>query len=275
MSARGFLTHLLFPPTCRGCGERFDIFMDAEPMPLCPSCLEAWQTAKLHRCAVCGGAVSTCDCMPALLKQAGVTKGEFTIAVRNNAVDVAIANYAKDVWKGLGFTVNVKKYGGKKMTTANEYEVYVDEFEQAFKKGEFDVAAIDLQMFSTDAFATLAGFALGYSGTALDLAHPEEGGWDLKPGVTGYNSKAYNEKIDAAFNEKLDRATKTKYLHEAEQILLEDMPVTPLVTLQNAYVSSKKFSGFSFDYYGCPVMTKAKLSKYELYTNVEEEEKNS
>ena len=40
-------------------------------MPLCPSCLEAWQTAKLHRCAVCGGAVSTCDCMPALLKQAG------------------------------------------------------------------------------------------------------------------------------------------------------------------------------------------------------------
>ena len=210
----------------------------------------------------------------ALLKQAGVTSGSITIAVRNNDVDVAIANYVKEAWKDLGFNVVIKKYGGKKMTTSNEYEVYVDEFEQAFKAGDFDVAAIDLQMFSTDAFATLAGFALGYAGTALNLADPDNGGWDIKPGVTGYNSEAYNAKIDAAFNEKLDRSVKTKYLHEAEAILMEDMPVMPLVTLQNAYVSSKKLSGFSFDYYGCPVMTKMKLSKYELYTMVEEEEKN-
>lgn len=209
----------------------------------------------------------------ALLKQAGVTKGEFSITVRDNDVDVAIANYAKGVWQNLGFTVSIEKMGYKKQTTANEYEVFIDEFEVAFKTGDFDVAAIDLQMFSTDAFATLANFAMGYSGEALDLANPEEGGWDIKPGVTGYNSEEYNAKIDAAYNEKLDRAVKTKYLHEAEEILLNDMPVTPLVTLQNAYVASKKFSGFSFDYYGSPVMTKAKLKSYELYTNVEDEER--
>ncbi len=212
------------------------------------------------------------DGAKALLKNVKLENKEFTITVRNNDVDVAIANYAKDVWAQLGFSVKIEKLGAKKMTTENEYEVYVDEFEQAFKQGDFDVAGIDLQMLSTDAFATLAGFAVGYSGTALNLANPEEGGWDLKPGVTGYNSEEYNAKIEAAYNEKFDRAVKTKYLHEAEEILLEDMPVAPLVTLQNAYVSSKKFSKFSFDYYGCPVMTKAKLKKYELYTNVEDEE---
>ena len=45
---------------------------------------------------------------------------------------------------------------------------------------------------------------------------------------------------------------------------IEDMPITPLVTLQNAYVS-QKLSKFSFDFYGCPVFTKAKLKNYEQY----------
>ena len=208
----------------------------------------------------------------ALLKNVKLESKDFTIMVRDNDVDVAIANYAKGVWKELGFNVTVKKMTITKKMTANEYEVYVDEFERAFEKGEFDVAAIDLQMYSTDAFGTLANFAVGYSGTALDLTDRDNqnGGWDLKPNVTGYNSEAYNEKIDAAYNEKLDRKVKTQYLHEAEAILIEDAPVAPLVTLQNAYVSSKKFTGFKFDYYGCPIMKKAELSNYEKYTNVEE-----
>ncbi|MBR5322159.1 MAG: peptide ABC transporter substrate-binding protein [Clostridia bacterium] len=210
------------------------------------------------------------DGAKALLKGVTLEEKSFTISVRENDVDVAIAEYAKGVWKQLGFDVKIKKLGAEKKVTSNEYVVYVDLFEQAFMAGDFDVAAIDLQMFSTDAFATLAGFALGYAGTALDLANPEEGGWDIKPGVTGYNSEEYNAKIDAAFNEKLDREVKTKYLHEAEEILMRDMPVMPLVTLQNAYVSSKSFKGFSFDYYGCPIMTEAKLKNYEAYTNVEE-----
>ena len=208
----------------------------------------------------------------ALLKQAGVTSGSFTITIRDNPVDKAIADYAKSVWQGLGFKVTVETLGSRKYTTENEYDVYEDKFEEAFKAGDFDVAGIDLQMFSTDAFSTLAGFALGYSGTALNLADPENGGWDLKPGVTGYNSEKYNKAIDNAYKAGKDRAERSKYLHEAEKILLEDMPVMPLVTLQNAYVSQKSFSKFSFDFYGCPIMTKAKLKNYELYTNVEKKE---
>lgn len=212
-----------------------------------------------------------------LLKDAGVSKGKFEIAIRDNEVDKAIAEYAKEIWEDLGFTVDVKTYGYEKITTENEYEVYVDMFEQAFMKGDFDVAGIDLQMLSTDAFGTLASFAVGYSGTALDLSDRknENGGLDLKPGVTGYNSAEFNAKIDAAYNEKLDRAVKTKNLIEAEKILLEDMPIAPLVRLQNAYVAKKELSGFSFTRYGAPIMTKAKFKNYEQYILVEELTKES
>lgn len=205
-----------------------------------------------------------------LLKKAGVTKGEFSITVRNNDVDIAIAEYAQGIWEDLGFDVSITKLTGKKKVTDKEYEVYEDKFETAFTTGDFDVAAIDLQMFSTDAFSTLAAFAVGYSGTALNLADKENGGWDLKPGVTGYNSEEYNKLIDSAYAENANRAKRSEYLHQAEELLLEDMPVAPLITLKNAYVSSKKLSNFSFDFYGCPIFTKAKLKNYELYTNVEE-----
>ena len=205
-----------------------------------------------------------------LLKDAGIKKGEkFTITVRNTEVDIAIANYAKGVWEGLGFKVDIKKLSAKSyLTEFTEYKVYKDEFKEAFMTGDYDVAAIDLQMLSSDAFSTLAGFAYGYAGTALNLSD-KENGWDIKPHITGYNSEAYNAAIDKAFNEK-DRAKRAEALHEAEKILLEDMPVAPLVTLQNAYVANKELSNFSFDYYGCPVFTKAKLKKYELYTDVED-----
>ncbi len=68
-----WLMHLLFPPRCRGCGEPFDIFlpMHDDPLPLCSRCLELWQAAKQSFCATCGAAVSTCACMPPLLRQSG------------------------------------------------------------------------------------------------------------------------------------------------------------------------------------------------------------
>lgn len=208
------------------------------------------------------------DGAKALLKKAGVSGGSFEISIRDNEVDEAIAKYAKEVWSGLGFTVSIKKLGAVKQTNEKEYEIYVDKFEQAFKTGDFDVAAIDLQMFSTDAFSTLSGFAVGYSGTALNLSDEAGGGWELKPGVTGYNSEEYNKLINEAFEQGSNRAKRSEILHEAEKLLLDDMPVTPLITLQNAYVS-KNLSKLSFDFYGCPVFTKVKLKNYELYTDAE------
>lgn len=66
-----FLTHLLYPPTCRGCGERADIFKDPDPLPLCAKCLSLWGKAGEATCKQCGGKIARCDCMPPLLCEAG------------------------------------------------------------------------------------------------------------------------------------------------------------------------------------------------------------
>jgi len=206
----------------------------------------------------------------ALLNEAGVRSGSFTITIRDNAVDYAIAEYAKGVWEELGFRVSINALGSEsgytpKKDPITEYDYFVDEFETAFNNGDFDVAGIDLQMFSTDAFGTLAQYAVGFSGTAIDLGNPDD--WYEKPGITGYNSDEYNQYINEAY-EAIDRKTKTEKLHQAEEVLMNDMPVMPLLFMKNAYTSGKKLSKFTFDYYGCPQFAKAKLKNYEDYTNV-------
>lgn len=44
-----WLMHLAFPPVCRGCGERFDIFKTPDPLPLCPDCLARWENFVQRR----------------------------------------------------------------------------------------------------------------------------------------------------------------------------------------------------------------------------------
>ncbi len=66
-----FASQLLFPPKCRGCGLRFDIFIQPDPLPLCPQCLSQWAAAKEARCVSCGGAVGDCNCLPTLLQESG------------------------------------------------------------------------------------------------------------------------------------------------------------------------------------------------------------
>lgn len=194
-----------------------------------------------------------------LLSEAGVKGGSFTLMIRDNEVDVALANAAKKSWESLGFKVEIKKTGFEKFTTSNEYEVYSDEFEKLFTAGEFDVAGLDLQMFSTDAFATLAQYAVGYSGNAIDLSLNSEN-YDPKPSVTGYNSEEYNKLIDEAYGLYNDRAARSAKLHEAETLLLKDLPITPVVVLKTGYKSSSKVKGYKFGYYGQLDFTKVKMS---------------
>ena len=71
MRAARLVTHLLFPPVCRGCGERFDIFRTPDPLPLCTDCLSRWAKASEGKCEGCGTSIGRCSCMPPLLKEAG------------------------------------------------------------------------------------------------------------------------------------------------------------------------------------------------------------
>ena len=56
-------------------------------------------------------------------------------------------------------------------------------------------------------------------------------------------------------------------LHEAEAILLEDMPVIPIVFNMNVTMQSKELSDIDVSYYQTNIFTKTELKDYEKYLN--------
>ena len=157
------------------------------------------------------------DGAKALLQEAGVTSGSFTLSVRDSEADVAVAEYVKSQWEKLGFKVTVKPLGYK------QYEYYEqtgfetddagnrtgykvepvyskltnDLYNNALKDGDFDVIGVDFNMFSTDAFAALAMFGTTYSGGAYDLSVTADTFEEI-PHVTGYANAEYTSIITAA-----------------------------------------------------------------------------
>lgn len=198
-----------------------------------------------------------------LLSAAGVTSGSFTITVRPNEVDVAVAEYVAGVWNSLGFTVTVEQTGTKKVSGLDK--AYTDTFTTAYKSGDFDVIAVDFQMLSTDAFTALAPFAESYSGNGVDM---NSATYDLRGHVTGYVSEEYEALIEAAYAET-DTAARTAILHEAEELLLTDMPVCPLFFMQDAYLIHADLSGNKDSYFGTRDFKRMKLANYVEYLPAE------
>lgn len=168
------------------------------------------RTSKLNTKADLEGA-------KALLKEAGVTSGSFTLSVRNSEVDIAVAEYVKGQWEQLGFSVTVKPLGfmaydyyeqtgfitddngnrtGYKIEPVYN-KLTKDFYNLALKTGDFDVIGVDLNMHSPDAFAALAMFGTTYSGGKYDLSVIADT-FDEIPHVTGYVSAEYTSIITAA-----------------------------------------------------------------------------
>lgn len=202
-----------------------------------------------------------------LLKQANVKGGSFTITVRDNEADKAIADYVAGVWNGLGFKVTVDAV---KAELGTENGIFIDNFQNKYDAGDFDVIAIDMNMLSPDAFGALSQFAVSFSGNGVDMNSDD---YPLYGHITGYADDDYNALIDSAFAE-LDRSARAKILHEAEQKLLDDMPVIPLVFLQDAYLKSGVLSGIKTTYYGTRDFTKMKLKNYMTYKAATETDEN-
>ncbi len=194
-----------------------------------------------------------------LLQSAGVTSGSFTLTVRNNEVDMAVADYVAGVWNDLGFNVTVEAVKGT--VNAEDNVITNDNFQKLYDNGSFDVIAIDMTMLAPDAFNALSQFAVSYSGNGVDM---DSETYDLYGHITGYSNPDYDAIIDQAYAEK-DRAARASYLHQAETKLLEDMPVIPLVFLQDAYIYTDALSGIKSDYYATRNFKKTQLKDYMTY----------
>ena len=194
-----------------------------------------------------------------LLSSAGVHGGAFTISVRNNEVDLAVADYVKSVWTDLGFDVTVDVV--KAEPSDWEPDTYTDNFQKLYDSGDFDVIAIDMTMLSPDAFSALSQFAAKFSGNGVDMYSDT---YDIYPHITGYVSADYDALIEEAYAAETAEA-RAEALHKAEEKLMEDMPVVPLVFLEDAYIKSGELSGIGTTYYGTRDFKKTKLKDYMTY----------
>ncbi len=201
----------------------------------------------------------------ALLDEAGVRKSTITITCRNDEVDLAVAEAAKTAWEELGFTVKVKETGTELLESkANESAVYSDLYTEAFKSGDFDVIAVDMQALANDAYAMLAPFATKYSGNGVDMMSEN---YDVIGHITGYANADYDKIIEDVYNAE-SAEVRSQKLHEAEAKLLEDMPVIPVVFLKNAYVNSGVLSGFETTFWGTTNLKGVKMKDYMEFKKV-------
>lgn len=205
----------------------------------------------------------------ALLADAGVKKGSFTISYRQNDAETAVAEYVKGVWESLGFTVELNPLTTIRetaMENSEEIKYFIDSVQQAYETGEFDVLAVDVSMLGTDAFAPLAAYATEFSGNGIDMTDPN---YAFIPHVTGFSDAAYDEIIERAFAEK-DIAKRATILAEAERYLMEQAPVVPLVFNQDCYLISKDLKGVASSYLGFRIFTKADYTKYKFVPETDE-----
>ncbi len=233
----------------------------------------------------------------ALLADANL-RGVLTLrlAHADNEADTAVAEYLKETWEGLdwgsGVTFRVeltplsyhteRVYPDKNdqtqyyMINSSELEDVYEDFELRKynadgvilpNKAVFDAVIVDYQMLSPDAFAPLCGFSSWMNGNGVDFVPDAEGNRTemAYKHMTGYVSESFDEKIEAAYDEA-DLTKRAAILHEAEGILLEDMPIIPLTFGQSFYVKSGLIRGIDTNnYYGYPILTEMSMKNYEKY----------
>ncbi len=213
-----------------------------------------------------------------LLANAGINPSKYMFAISVPAYDTVHLEIAKSVqaaWgkEGLGFNVainaieNIENVDVAVSTQAPITGVKDDIFLESYLAGKYEVAAIDYTAHSVDAFSVLATFAKGYTGERSILANSTD--FFIPTHKTGYNSDEFNAKIDEAFAEK-DIEKRALLLHEAEDILMKDMPIVPIIFNKNASLESKEFKKVVYNGYNLPIFTKTKLKDYERFTPVEE-----
>ncbi len=214
----------------------------------------------------------------AALQSAGIDAGKYMFAISVPAYDevhMKVAEMVQAAWTELGFHVaisaikNVENKDTAVSTGAVITGVKDDIFAENYAAGKYEIAAIDYTAFSPSPFSLLAPIAKGYTGNASIAYQGSE--FTVANHISGYNSSRYNELIESAFETK-DLDARAAILHEAEGLLLEELPIIPVVFNKSLTMKSKELSNVDYSYYHCPIFTKTKLKNYEDYIPSEDAE---
>ena len=204
-------------------------------------------------------------------KLQGIDKS-FSISINNDEKSIAIAEFAKMAWTELGFdvTVNILKLTKTTVTSDDQKLEITDSTVQylvknaAMGKREFDIIALDWQMYSTDPFVPLAAFTSSMNGCGVNYATNTS-----RANISGWYSASYDSYVNAAYMAETEEE-RAEALRHAEKILLEELPVIPLIHNQNFSFQSEDISDVSIDGFGNFVLTEMAQLNYQLY--IEEEE---
>lgn len=174
-----------------------------------------------------------------LLSDAGIKASQYSFSITYAGYDEVheyVAKTVAEAWNKLGFKVTLNKRGTienndyDKLTEGTPKDICDDLYAENLASGNFEAIILDLVAPSVDPFSVLAPFAKEFSGQKA-----EEGTYALTPHLTGYDSDEYNALIEKIFNEKKIE-NRSADLHKAEDILMEDMPVIPIVFNKTAYL---------------------------------------
>ncbi len=200
------------------------------------------------------------DGAKALLKEAGVNGGSFTLACRQNEVEELVAGQVAEAWKQLGFDVTLKVVAPTKIEVEEDRFAYVDGVQTAYETRAFDVLAVDISMLGVDAFAPLAVYSTELSGSGIDMTPGAD--YAFKTHVTGFSDAEYDALIDSALAEK-NTAKRSSILAEAEKYLMDKMPVMPILFNKDFYLVSKELKGLETSYLGYRMFDDVQYPAYE------------
>ena len=212
-----------------------------------------------------------------LLSAANLTEAEksFTLTVNDDEESLAIAEIAKAAWGELGFNVTVEKVSAKATTiidsNLDEEKTIEDSAIQALVKEasygnrDFDVIALDWQMYSSDAIVALSAFTSHMNGNGKNLNTGE-----MRKNISGWTNADFDQYINLAFYARTAEERKAA-LKNAEQILIDESPVAPLIFNQSFAFVSRELKSVSIDGFGNFVFTKTEQKNYHKYLPKEEE----
>ena len=197
----------------------------------------------------------------------------FTLTVENTERTKAIAELVKAAWESLdvGFTVTIEYIGAVESTatdaivTDSAMQVLVKEAVHGIRN--FDVIGIDWQFYSDDAaFNGLASLTSSLGGYGVDYATGKD-----RYNISAWNDTAYNYIVNKAYNAD-DEDDREDALEDAEEYLVNAMPVIPLVFNETFAFVSSELKNVEFSPFGNVIFTEAKLKNYEKYLPKEENE---
>ena len=206
-----------------------------------------------------------------LLSEAGINPDKYSFSLTISSYDdvqTALAEKIVEAWNALGFHVTIRVRG---TILNNDYYKYTDSvptdmcddlYAEALRSTDYEAILFDYVAYSVDPYGVLAPFAKKFSGMAMDMSDPSH--YELPGHATGYDNETYDELMEKIYAEKTISA-RADDLREAEGILMNDLPIIPLIFNKTASITSSKLKKLDSTYYMDAVFTKAKIRSYDSY----------